>query len=231
MGKADMEVMEARIEEGKKREKKEKRARAKKEAKQKADGFFADFKKFVLRGNIIDMAIGVIVGGAFTAIVTALSNQIIKPIINWLIATIVGADSLDKIYTFLKTAYLVNGDPTSGIDLANSIYIDWGAFINAIINFAIIATSLFVMLRVATAVRKYIEKTVKAKQIAEDQAAAAVKAAEEAAAAEAQAVADAAAAAAAAEAAAARAETERRFYENVAKQTVLLEEISAKLNK
>ena len=86
----------------------------------------------------MDMAVGVIVGGAFTAIITALSDHILKPVINWLLALIFGKNSLTEIYTFLKPAY-VDGQ----IDLANSIYIDWGAFINAIINFLIIAYVLY----------------------------------------------------------------------------------------
>ncbi len=231
MGKEDMEVLEARIAEGEKRERREKRAKAKKEAKKKADGFVSDFKKFIMRGNIIDMAIGVIVGSAFTAIVTALSNQIIKPLINWLIATILGKKSLDEIYTFLKRAYktvevTVDGaaQTVKELDLANSIYIDWGAFINAIINFLIIASSLFVMLRVATSVRKYIESHVNAKKIAEEKALAEAKAAEEKLAADAKAAAD-------AEAAALKAETERQFYANVARQTELLEQLVSKSEK
>ena len=48
--------------------------------------FFGEFKKFITRGNVVDMAVGVIVGGAFTAIVNGLSNYVLKPIINWLLA-------------------------------------------------------------------------------------------------------------------------------------------------
>ena len=108
-------------------------------------GFFAEFKTFISRGNVLDMSVGVIVGGAFTAIVNGLSNFILKPIINWLLALILGTDSLSGIYTMLKTAYVLdeNGVATTAIDLANSIYIDWGAFINAIINFLLIAFVLF----------------------------------------------------------------------------------------
>ena len=50
--------------------------------------FFKEFKDFISRGNVLDMAVGVIVGGAFTAINTALTNQILQPKINWLIALI-----------------------------------------------------------------------------------------------------------------------------------------------
>ena len=56
--------------------------------------FFGEFKKFITRGNVLDMAVGVIVGGAFTAIINALSNNILKPLIDWLLAAIMGGDSL-----------------------------------------------------------------------------------------------------------------------------------------
>ena len=105
--------------------------------------FFEEFKKFITRGNVIDMAVGVTVGGAFTAIVNALSNSIIKPFINWLIAVLVGADTLSSSFTFLKKVT----DEAGAVDLTQSIYIDWGAFINAIINFFIIAFVLFCIVK------------------------------------------------------------------------------------
>ena len=106
--------------------------------------FFEEFKKFITRGNIIDMSVGVIVGGAFTSIVNALSNNILKPLINWILALILGSDSLSGIYTYLTKVTVI--DEATGeevVDLAQSIYIDWGAFVNAIINFLIIAFVLF----------------------------------------------------------------------------------------
>ena len=111
--------------------------------------FFAEFKKFITRGNIVDMAVGVIVGSSFTAIVNGLSNNILKPIINWFLALILGKDTLSEIYTPLKAVYVLdaNGNPTAELDLKNSIYIDWGAFINAVINFFIVAFVLFCIVR------------------------------------------------------------------------------------
>ncbi len=117
--------------------------------------FFGEFKKFITRGNVLDMAVGVIVGGAFTAIVNGMSNFILKPIINWLIAILVGDNGLESAVTILSPAWLKD---TNGafiydeagekmIDLANSIYIDWGSFISAIINFLIIAFVLFMIVR------------------------------------------------------------------------------------
>ena len=105
--------------------------------------FFAEFKKFIARGNVIDMSVGVIVGSAFTAIVNALGNNILKPLINWLLSVIFGANSLSEVFTFLTKAFDADGN----VDLANSIYIDWGAFVNAIINFFITAFVLFCIVR------------------------------------------------------------------------------------
>lgn len=110
--------------------------------------FFEEFKKFVTRGNVIDMAVGVTVGSAFTAIVNSVTNNIIKPFINWIIGMIIGAETLSDCFTFLgKPAY----DATGAIDLANSNYIDWGAFINAVINFFVIAFVLFCIVKAINA--------------------------------------------------------------------------------
>ena len=95
-----------------------------------------------MRGNVLDLAVGVIVGGAFTGIVNALSDHILKPVINWLLALILGENSLEGIYTYLKRV-----ETDGAVDLAKSIYIDWGAFINAIINFLLIAFVLFCIVK------------------------------------------------------------------------------------
>ena len=122
---------------------------SKKEKKEKK-GFWKEFKEFISRGNVLDMAVGVIIAGAFTAIVTALSNNILKPIINWILAAILGKDSLSEVYTFLVRGYDENGV----LVLTQSIYIDWGAFINAIINFILIALVLFIIIKALTKVQK-----------------------------------------------------------------------------
>lgn len=108
--------------------------------------FFADFKTFISRGNIIDMAVGVIIGGAFSAIVTALTNKIIMPLVNYVLA-LSGADGLESAYTFLK--WVEDPENLGHADLTKSIFIDWGAFITAIIDFLLIAMTLFIILRVA----------------------------------------------------------------------------------
>ena len=114
--------------------------------------FFGEFKKFITRGNVVDMAVGVIVGSSFTAIVNALSNNILKPFINYLLAIAFGEGALADAFTFLKKEY-VTVDGVQTVDLANSIYIDWGAFINAIINFFLVAFVLFIIVKIFNRVR------------------------------------------------------------------------------
>ena len=131
--------------------------------------FFKDFKAFISRGNVLDLAVGVIIGGAFTAIVTAVTNKILMPFINWLLALIVGGDGLDAVYTFLKKTYVEN-DPAKGVDLANSIYIDWGAFIIAIIDFLLIALVLFLIIRAIMKAQEVAKKGVEARPTKEEKA-------------------------------------------------------------
>lgn len=118
--------------------------------------FFGEFKKFITRGNVLDMAVGVIVGGAFTGIVNGLSNNVLKPLINWLLAVVIGDGGLEGAITMLSPAY----DEAGVVILADSIYIDWGAFISAIINFLLIAFVLFSIVRM-------FNKVAEAKELSE----------------------------------------------------------------
>ena len=154
--------------------------------------FFDEFRKFISRGNVLDMSVGVIVGGAFTGIVNGLSNYILKPLINWLLALIIGKDGLTGAITMLSPATKDVLDASgavigSELDLANSIYIDWGAFISSIINFLIIAIVLFSIVKIINSInearenaeeeaaskrkmRKAIDKIRKEQKIAYEQA-------------------------------------------------------------
>jgi len=115
--------------------------------------FFKEFKEFIARGNVLDLAVAVIIGGAFSAIVTALTNQIIMPLVNWVLAVCGGKEGLESAYTILSPGY------TDGVlDLTKSIYIDWGAFISAILNFLIIAFTLFVIVKIINHSRERITK-------------------------------------------------------------------------
>ncbi|MDE7084947.1 MAG: large conductance mechanosensitive channel protein MscL, partial [Clostridia bacterium] len=125
--------------------------------KKKKSGFFKDFKNFIARGNIVDMAVGVIIGGAFSAIVTALTNKIIKPFIDWIVMLATGGKSLG-LYTFLKRVTVTDAETkVVSVDFANSIYIDWGAFIMAIIDFLLIALVLFIIIKAMMSLKKMRE--------------------------------------------------------------------------
>ena len=119
--------------------------------------FFNEFGAFIKRGNVLDLAVGVIIGGAFTGIVNGLSNYILKPIINWLLALVIGTNGLEGAVTILSRAETAEGV----LDLANSIYIDWGAFISAIINFLLIAFVLFMIVRTINRVSDGNQKLMK----------------------------------------------------------------------
>ncbi len=78
-------------------------------------GFFGEFKEFITRGNVMDMAVGVIIGGAFTAIVTALTGGILQPLINWLIG---GNGGLEAARTILGQPVYIVEDGVSKVDWA-----------------------------------------------------------------------------------------------------------------
>ena len=111
--------------------------------------FFSEFKQFITRGNVLDMAVGVIVGGAFTGIVNGLSNYILKPIINWIIALVLGKEGLSGAITYLSKV-----EVDGVVDLAGSIYIDWGAFVSSVINFLLIAIVLFTIVKTFNKIRE-----------------------------------------------------------------------------
>ncbi len=123
--------------------------------------FVGEYKKFVNRGNVVDMAVGVIVGGAFTAIVTAMSGSILQPVVNFALSEWFGNAHLEGLYTVLKPAYAEDG----ALDLTQSIYIDWSTFINAVIHFMLIALVLFCIIRAINHIREeYAELTQKVRQ-------------------------------------------------------------------
>jgi len=106
----------------------------------KGKGFFAEFKKFITRGNVIDMAVGVIIGGAFTAIVTSLNKDILTP----LLGLIGGTD-----FSHLT---LVMGEGEEAPVLM------YGSFITAVINFLITAFVIFVLVKTINAVSDRFKK-------------------------------------------------------------------------
>ena len=114
--------------------------------------FFKEFKTFITRGNVLDMAVGIIVGGAFAAIITALVNNILTPLINW----IPGADNTGALQVVLRVA--ITDD--AGNVITEALIIDFGAVISAIISFLVTAFVLFLIIKTVNHVREKSEKLV-----------------------------------------------------------------------
>ena len=179
----------------------------------KKTGFISDFKKFINRGNVVDMAVGVAVAGAFSAIVSAFTAAFISPLVSFITG---GVNLKDLIWVIRKEVL-----DAEGAVVTPSIQIAWGAFMQAIIDFLIIAFVMFIIIRYFT------KLTNKAKELSVSE-----KEKAEAAKAEAEAKAKTEAEKQAAEAA--QAEAERLAAEALAreKETVaLLREIRDSLNK
>ena len=120
----------------------------------KIKSLLLEFKAFITRGNVVDMAVAVIIGAAFNAIVTSLTNNILKPLINWAVG---GSDGIGLI-TMLKEVKTADADGNLIVDMTNSIYIDWGTFIMKIIDFLLIALVLFVIIKVFMSLKNAANK-------------------------------------------------------------------------
>ncbi len=108
----------------------------------------SEFRDFIAKGNVLDLAVGVIIGGAFSTIVTSLTDNIIKPLIN----CIGGAKVQGKIH------------------LVGENYIDYGAFISAIINFLIMAVIIFAIVKCVNELTAAASKLAKKKEEEEEPA-------------------------------------------------------------
>jgi len=115
----------------------------------KVKSFFGEFKEFISRGNVIDLAVGVIIGSAFTAIVNSLVNDIVMPLVGWLFG---GIDFTALQYV---TAYAEDGSVLSAIR--------YGNFIQCIVNFLLIAFEVFLFVRLVNSLRRKKEKEEAAK--------------------------------------------------------------------
>ena len=102
--------------------------------------FWEDFKKFITRGNVLDMAIGVIVGGSFNTIVTTLNTQVLMPVINWALSYVSDGSSLCTVlpnYVLFDPVSHEGATPivVNGISYYTVNYINWSAMIESIFNF------------------------------------------------------------------------------------------------
>ncbi len=108
-----------------------------------------EFKEFAMRGNVVDMAVGVVIGGAFGKIVTSVVNDIIMP----LIATLLGNVKFTDLNVILKKAPI---DPETGEAVAGTADITWnyGNFLQQVFDFLIIAASIFLVIKLINMAKK-----------------------------------------------------------------------------
>ncbi len=101
---------------------------------------FDEFKKFAMRGNVVDLAVGVIIGASFTGIVTSLVNDIIMPPVGLAL----GGVDFSNFFVVLKGA---PAETLAAAKAAKDVTLNYGLFINAVINFLIVAFVLFMLIR------------------------------------------------------------------------------------
>ena len=181
--------------------------------------FWSDFKKFITKGNVLDMAVAVVIATAFNAIVNGLVKNIITPFVTYFTSGV----SIDEWEYVLREA----ADATETTAAVTKISIQYGLWLQSIVDFLIIAFSVFVAVRIIKGMEKRLNyREEKAKAEAEAKAAEEARIAEE----KAKAEAEAKAAVIAAEAEA-KAKTEADFYKNIKEQSKLLRDIKKLLSE
>ncbi len=113
-------------------------------------GFIAEFKEFIARGNVMDMAVGVIIGGAFGKISTSLVNDVIMPLISML----TGGIDFSAWKIVLKEAVI----DAAGTEVTPAVSVNYGAFLATILDFLIIAFAIFCLIKAINAIHRKKEE-------------------------------------------------------------------------
>ena len=114
---------------------------------------FSEFRAFIARGNVLDLAVAVIIGAAFATITTSLTDDIIMPVVGWMFG---GLDFANYFCVLGTIPDGFKGDPNSYADLkkAGVAVIGWGQFVTVIINFLILAFVIFLLVRWANRIMR-----------------------------------------------------------------------------
>jgi large conductance mechanosensitive channel len=118
----------------------------------KPPGWLDDFKAFILRGNVVDLAVGVVIGAAFTGIVTSLVKDVITPVIGLLTG---GVDFSNHFLILKGSAAATLADAQK----AGDVTINYGVFLNAVFNFLIVAAAIFWVVKLIEKIHKAPAKT------------------------------------------------------------------------
>ena len=112
-----------------------------------------EFKEFIMRGNVLDMAVGVIIATAFGKITTSLVNDLFMPLISWLF----GARDMTALNVIVRAAEV---DPASGEVVKEAITLGFGTFVSVIIDFILVALVVFIVVKLFNKARELTEKKV-----------------------------------------------------------------------
>ena len=119
------------------------------------DGMLKEFREFAMRGNVVDMAVGIIIGAAFGSIVTSLVNDVVMPPIGLLLGNV---DFSNLFLTLLEGEIAGPYGSLADAQSAGAVTINYGIFINTIISFLVIAFAVFLLIRAINRLQKE-EKT------------------------------------------------------------------------
>ncbi len=113
-------------------------------------GFITEFKEFAMRGNVIDLAVGVVIGGAFGKIISSLVNDVVMPVIGKML----GGVNFSDLAVVLTPAQM----GADGKEVAAAVLLRYGAFIQSIIDFALIALAIFMAIKVINRMQRKKEE-------------------------------------------------------------------------
>ena len=122
------------------------------ERRREVHGFLREFREFAVRGNVVDMAVGIIIGAAFTSVVQSFVNDILMPPISLLVG---GEGAFQDLFVVLKRGTTPGPYPTpEAAKEAGAVTLNLGVFLRAILSFAIVAFATFLLVRTVNRVRR-----------------------------------------------------------------------------
>ncbi|MDN5842295.1 MAG: large conductance mechanosensitive channel protein MscL [Alcaligenaceae bacterium] len=122
----------------------------------KAQGFIKEFREFAVKGNMMDLAIGVIIGAAFGKIIDSIVNDLVMPVISYILG---GDVNFDNLFLVLRQPEGYTGEMTSdALKEAGAVLFAWGHFLTVFINFLLLALVVFMLVKMVNNARKQFEK-------------------------------------------------------------------------
>ncbi len=121
-----------------------------------ARGFIKEFQEFAIKGNMMDLAIGVIIGGAFGKIIDSIVNDLVMPVINFILG---GQVNFDNLFWVLRLPDGYSG-PMTAADLAKAgaVVFAWGHFLTIFVNFILLALVVFILVKMVNNARRRFEE-------------------------------------------------------------------------